>query len=424
MVVVLLLASGVLFIWRGPVRAVSRDYPDFREPYASARAWFYGNNPYSEISVGQAWQSGYGEASAVRIAPMYPPSTLPFIAAFAWLKWPMARSVWLSLNICAAFLFCVATFRLIPTSLEIHSRLLVLATVLAFAPLHTGFGAGQISFFVIALVIVAIWQGKNNPTLAGMVLGFATALKPQLVLPLVGYYYVIKEQRKCFSAIITFLVLTVIGVGHIHNTFPGWVHALSNNAQYWFQPGSVHDYAEGPNRFHLINAQMPLYTIVHSRTWANSVAWLVFILMAWCWIRLLLVPARHALLGVAGICAITLIPTYHRGYDAGLLVVALVWALPQAIATRDRISIAALVCLSAFLFPSAAALGKLTVSGNALPKYISEASWWRVLVLPHQGWALIGLSLVLIHAYRTHRYNLSQTQLSEQRASQLVVRVS
>ena len=404
---ILVLASAALFIVRGPLRLLARsDYNDFVEPYVSARAWLAGGNPYDSTTVAEVWQSASGRPSSSRLAPMYPPTALPLLATIAWLNWPQALHVWVAINCAAAILLCVAVWQMGAGTLSKEARLIPLAVVLGFAPLHTGFATGQISFSVAALVVAAVWVRVHHPVLAGTILGSAAALKPQLVIFLLLFFVLAREHRIWISATFTGAIFAGVGLLRIQRLHPAWAQALESNAQYWFQPGSVHDYALGPNRFHLINLQMPSYAVLHSRTAANLFAWLMFSIALAIWGILVLRNTHQRLLALAGISAISLLPAYHRTYDAGLLVLAIVWALPQFLITRCRVAAASLICLLAFMFPTGAFLGGATMQGR-IPGNVATSWWWQSVILPHQGWALLALVWLLIAALGTNSTNVA-----------------
>ncbi len=408
---ILVLASAALFIVRGPSRLLVRsDHNDFIEPYASARAWLAGGNPYDSTTVAEVWRAASGRTSSSRMAPMYPPSALPLLATIAWLDWPEALHVWVAINCAAAILLCVAVWQMGAGTLPKQARLVLLAIVLGFAPLHTGFAAGQVSFSVAALVVAAVWVRAHHPVLAGTMLGSAAALKPQLVIFVLLFFVLAREHRIWISATFTGAIFAGVGLLRIQRLYPAWAQALESNAQFWFQPGSVHDYALGPNRFHLVNLQMPSYAVLHSRTAANLFAWLMFSIALTIWGILVLRNTHQRLLALAGISAISLLPAYHRTYDAGLLVLAIVWALPQFLITRCRVAAASLICLLAFMFPTGAFLSRATMRGR-IPADLATSWWWQSVILPHQGWALLALVWLLIVALGTN-YPRSEVRAS------------
>jgi uncharacterized BrkB/YihY/UPF0761 family membrane protein len=62
-----------------------------------------------------------------------------------------------------------------------------------------------------------------------------------------------------------------------------------------------------------------------------------------------------------------------------------------------RIANAALLLMAPFLVPGAAALQQ-AVSHGRIPEAWASSWWWDRLLMPHQTWLLLFLSLTLLYA--------------------------
>ena len=100
-----------------------------------------------------------------------PPSFLPWLKPFSWLPFWPAFALWTALGVAA---FIAAARRFVDWK---HVPLIVISPPFVLAVV-----AGQVTFFVAALAIVAITQLEKRPILAGALLALAATIKPQTIL--------------------------------------------------------------------------------------------------------------------------------------------------------------------------------------------------------------------------------------------------
>ncbi|MEQ1729368.1 MAG: hypothetical protein ABL982_13410, partial [Vicinamibacterales bacterium] len=121
-----------------------------------------------------------------------------------------------------------------------------------------------------------------------------------------------------------------------------------------------------------------------------SVAWLVLL-------RRRPAAARLDLLEASTIAVASLLPIYHRVYDAALLLLPVCWVFSDRRPETKRHRLAALLLTAPFLVPGSTWLEMQAASGR-IPAWMIEQRWWTLLVVPHQVWALLLLALVLLSA--------------------------
>jgi hypothetical protein len=114
-------------------------------------------------------------------------------------------------------------------------------------------------------------------------------------------------------------------------------------------------------------------------------------------------PSRE-LLPVATLAALSLLPIYHRVYDAAVLTLAFAWALSALrteSASRARI---VLLILCVFLIP----FDVLASIYRRVPFLadLSDSWWWQALIVPHYAWGLLLVTLILL-------WTLTRTRWSE-----------
>lgn len=105
---------------------------------------------------------------------VYPPTTLLALLPLSVLPFWAAYGVWMGAGMAAV----VASLRGRWTT----ERSLVMAGVLLSPPSMLVLATGQITFYVAALSLIALRMLEGRPWLAGVLLGFAGALKPQALV--------------------------------------------------------------------------------------------------------------------------------------------------------------------------------------------------------------------------------------------------
>lgn len=150
-----------------------------------------------------------------------------------------------------------------------------------------------------------------------------------------------------------------------------------------------------------MNLQVLLYVILHNRALANGLALAVGIITGLWWLFLLsrrFGSGQH-LLAVSTLVVISLLPVYHRLYDASLLVFPLAWSLTELSGKIRSLGNITFCLILPFLVPGGSLLEQIQLTG-----YVSTAVrsswWWNAMVMPHQVWAILILSVVLLEAMR------------------------
>ena len=105
---------------------------------------------------------------------------------------------------------------------------------------------------------------------------------------------------------------------------------------------------------------------------------------------------RSELLALGTLCAISLLPIYHRVYDATILTIALAWILSELNGANWRFALTMLVPLTIFVIP-------FDVVGSAAKRVefiaqISQTDWWQSVLAPHYAWGLFAGTAFLLGA--------------------------
>jgi hypothetical protein len=412
---ILILLAGAEFFWRGPVRfAENSSFNDFISPYIQSRAWMQGLDPYSPENLVRLWPSGaqrfdflvmdLADGSLVRkrgIPTAYPPTALVLITPVAVLPWRIAHLVWLAIGLLAYAVTVASVRSLAHLPWRARRTYVFLALALALAPFHTGLAAGSIVIVAVAASVAGMWAAEHQRNaLAGVLLALAVGLKPQIGLPFV--FYCLLRRRWRVTAIVAVGIATLSALAVLRLAMSGtpWIQNYLYDNRVLFSYGSLGDFTEkDPIRLGLINLQVVTDTILRNRVLANVLALAIAGTMGVMWLFLLNRRGRQTdhLLPLGAITVLSLLPVYHRLYDASLLILPLSWSFTALAGPLRRLAKTTLLLIMVFLVPGGSALEQLQYTGRfaALRHW-----WWYAIVMPHQVWALFLLGLVLLLAMR------------------------
>ena len=414
--IVVLLCAGGEFIVRGPMRFVrAASFNDFISPYIQTRNWMGGEDPYSPANLARNWppeaehydflSRDLADGTLVLkrgIPTAYPVSAFVLLAPVAALPWHIAQPLWLAITVLA---FAGATASLVSLAkISSGHAILFVAIALALAPFHTALAAGSIVTVSAGASAAAMWAAsRRHEVLAAVLLGVAVSLKPQIGLPFCFFYLVRRRWRiAAVSAAVAALAL-LLGAGRCALSGTPWLENYLYDNRILFAPGSLGDFTEGnPIRFGLINFQVAAYTVLHKREAATLAAILISVAAAMLWM-LLTRKKGSDLLCVSALAVISLLPVYHRFYDAELLIFPLAWSLPSAwragaLGSQLRAIARAVffVIVLVFLAPGGSALQQMQLAGHFAT--VKNTWWWNRLVLPHESWSVLLLTVLLLLA--------------------------
>ena len=410
LVLLLLLVSLAEFAVRGPVRLLHEGmgWNDFLSPYIQARAWVHGENPYSAESLIKWWPADnprppFVDANAAvgklemrqGMPSPYPISSLVLVSPFTLLSWPIALVLWTAISIAALI---SATFALLAVCgchlSELNSQVF-LAAMFALAPLHTGFATANPAMLAVSLVVLAIWATHSRrEIIASSLLAGAICLKPTVAGGLLLYYLL---RRRWSVVVITCAIVAVVSMAGVQRLAEvSWLPSYLENGRRMFGSGSVDDFSRASVlRFNLINAQVFFACIFTTDSTANLFARVLGVVLLGFWIW----PCARwrsstGLLEISAISLLSLVVVYHRFYDATLLILPLAWSL--LLVRKRLVVLVILLTIAPFFVPGPTILLDLASSGY-IPHSITNSWWWNAIVLPHEVWDLMLVTVLLLY---------------------------
>jgi hypothetical protein len=389
------------FIFRGLIPALHPGKNDFTEIYTGAWLWRHGQNFYDPALATQTSAQLTGAQN--HIALVYPPTTLILAAPLTFLSWFWASLIWFSSGLVAIALTCVLLIRL--SGLQFfEQRALLLATfVLVFDPLHQAFHLGNIAIFVVPICFWGVYLAEGNyDFLAGIILAIATALKPQLGLWFLVFYFM-QLRKKLFAgslliAFPLFIAMTIYPV-QLSTLFQSY----RNNLQYWFGEGGLYGFTEGALPFHLNNSQVIFYELLHSTYFAKALSYGLFLAGLIVWLISNFKAKHHVsfALAISSLLALSFIAFYHSVSDVTVLTLALCWTYQKepSLLWSKRITWIIFLLL---MLPGHSLLMRIIPHLNSA---IIETWWWKILVARYYVWLLIALISTLLYSLYIQNLN-------------------
>jgi hypothetical protein len=415
----LLLLAGAEFVLRGPGRAVylATQYNDFLSLYIQAHAWVRGQDPYSPETLLSLWPAeashfsflakevADGSIIAKRGIPTaYPITSLVLIAPFSLLPWLVAYALWLAINLALFSIMLCALVALAGLSYREPSAVLLVSITLALAPFHTGIVTANVTLVAVELGVIAVWTARaRHDVTTAVLVAMSVGLKPQIGFCFL-LYYLARRRWRIFGMIVLVVVLIAgSGLLRLELGHTSWLRNYVNDNRVLLETGILANFTPiNPTRFGLINLQVVLYQLVRSTRLANNLAFSVGVVFLVVWaVGMWRGRARNDLemLDLSAIAIASLLPVYHRFYDAALLVLPLCWVFVSFRKARMLGSLSLMLVLP-FLIPGGTILDSMERSGR-IPPTLAGRWWWEVIVVPHQVWMLFFLAVLLLKEMNT-----------------------
>jgi hypothetical protein len=251
----------------------------------------------------------------------------------------------------------------------------------------------------VALIVVplALWAillaEREQDWRAGLSLGIAACLKPQIGFWVLLYYLLRGRKRVFFGALTACASVAAILLLRPAPLFNG-ISDYRANLHYWFAPGRPFGFTEGAFPFHVNMIQVILYRLSLSVVAANLIAHILFVSGFALWI-LILWRARFRIsvpLAISSLLALSFLSLYHSVSDATILTLALCWAVEERQPwTQTKIVTCVLFLL--LMLPGHSALMRLSPH---IGSSITTAWWWNLFVARYFVWLLLALNVVLL----------------------------
>lgn len=339
--VCLVLSAAISIAWGSWIAARSPSgLGAFKAIFYPARCLMHHSDPYNPTELQRLYESEGGkfpsnptEAFLFRRAMLVCvnlPTSLLFAVLFAILPWKAAAGVWFVQNLASMGIGAFLIWQVAKDDALKPATLLV-GFILANSELLLALG--NLSAVVEGLCIVSVCcflQGRFA-RLGVVCLGISLALKPQIG-GLVWFYFLLAGgvyRKRAVQSVVVAAALALPAVVWVSRVSQQWPQELRTNLHTLAAQGSVNDPGPTSLTFHsadtVISLQSTFSLIRDEPRFYNLASYLIcgLLFLAGA-LRTLQLPfnKQNAWLALAAVSMLSLLPVYHRAYDAKLLLLA------------------------------------------------------------------------------------------------------
>jgi hypothetical protein len=314
---------------------------DFGELYYASRSALDHHDPYQPGEVEDVYRAANGSlpgdsgvAHTKRLIIFVCsnlPTTLLFTAPLAAMPWKVAALIWMLLLAACFTLACYQIWSFGADSMpRFYGGLLFLLLVNSGLFLCAGNAAG----LAVGLTVIAVCCFlRDRFVLLGVVgLALALAMKPHDAGPIWIYFLLAGgvQRRRALRTLALTAVFAIAAVLWLSHVAPHWLPEYQSNLHAVMSaggrdnPGPTTQGGRGIGQ--IVSLQAALSLIWDRPGFYNGAAYAIggALLLVWC-VRTLRArfSERMAWLALAAASALTMLPFYHRTYDARLLVLAI-----------------------------------------------------------------------------------------------------
>jgi hypothetical protein len=396
-----LLVLASCYFARGPFCAL-RDSRDFAGIYLASTAWVNALDPYDSKSSYRLWVGAKGtpdERPELKVPAVYPITVLTLTSPLTFLRWSYARFIWMLINCLAFYGLLVALIVLAELRFDDWRAISLITACLMLYPVHVAVAMGQPTILAIFCGVLSIWTAASNRYLfSGILLALSLSLKIQLGIPFLCYHVIRRQWVILGFCIGGMMVIITIGILKLGWGNYSWIISWTKRIQEVFTPGGLNDPTiRNPYCFHLLNLQFPLSMMIKNNiVIANWLTMMIVAIEGCILVKHMQVNNNFdMLLSLSTIAVVSLLPMYHRYYDASILVLPLT-VFFLLVSPEYRFSRWILIFLSLpFIFPWQDMIATWIKSNYDSPIRISW--WWNIIVLPFEVYCILTLSFVLIY---------------------------
>jgi hypothetical protein len=348
----ILLACGISIWWGYSVGQNAHGWVDFKAVYYGTRCLLEHHNPYDVSQLDRVFLSESRESSSQALmdhvgVTLYVnvPTTFIIITPLAMLPWVPALVLWMTLT---AGAFILAALLMGELGAQYLPQVSLLLTCFLLANCECFFASGNTAGIVVSLCVVAVWCFLHERFVyAGILcLVISLAIKPHDA-GLVWLYFLLAGGVHRKRALQTLFIVAVLGLSAVlwvSLVAPHWVQDWQANLAAIASHGGLNDPSlnsvTGRTGGMVIDLQSAISVFRDDPRIYNPASYMVCgaLLLVWAvsTLRSRFSQSR-AWFALAAIVPLTMLVTYHRPWDAKLLILtipacAMLWTEGGAIA--------------------------------------------------------------------------------------------
>ncbi|HUX44649.1 MAG TPA: glycosyltransferase family 87 protein [Terracidiphilus sp.] len=317
------------------IRPSAAAYKDFKGEYLAARSLLAGSDPYNPAVIARMdREAGVEQATDTALDHVivshyfYPPSIFVVTAPFALLPWKVARVLWLLLSAGGLMLAALLAYDLGADYAPLVSGALVGLVLVNTEVLLVLCNPSALD---IALSVIAVWcfLRRRFVPLGVLCMALSLALKPQdagfiwLYFLVAGSLY----RRRALQSLLATVALSLAPFVAVFRLAPRWPAELRANLLALSVRGGLND--PGPvsaAQHQIIDLQSALSYLRDEPRFYNLWSLLIFAVLLALWIVITLrarPTAGNAVLALAAIAPLSMLPVMHHLYDCKLLLLTI-----------------------------------------------------------------------------------------------------
>lgn len=356
----ILLSSAISVVWGFSLGQTGNGWVDFRAVYYGTRCLIEHRDPYKvrdleNVYLAEKGAPPYETMQAHQAVTLYVnvPTTFVLVAPFAVLPWGPAHLLWI---MGIAGVFILAAILMWDIGARYAPKISLILVCILLANCESLFVAGNTAGIVVGLCGVAVWCFvEQRFELAGAVcLGLSLAMKPHdgglvwLCFLLRGGGY----RKRALQSLLVTGAVGIVALLWVSHVAPHWMQEWQSNLATISQPGGINEpgpsAVTGRSAAMVVDLQAALSIFRDDAHFYNLISYLFCgtLLLLWA-VRTLkqsgpgefsaassVQGSRSRLeiwVALAAVTALTLLVTYHRPWDAKLVMLmipgcAMLWA--------------------------------------------------------------------------------------------------
>ncbi len=368
----LLALGGVVFVLLGIALENISPAPmsDFKAIYYGARCVIHNSDPYQNGEIQKEFTANGEQVPADPVISrsvqraifvcINLPTTLFLVAPFALLAFVPSHVIWMTLMAGSLLVAAYLAWDFGSPFSPVVAGALV-GTILANSEVLIIIG--NTAAIVISLAIIAVWTFvKDRFALLGVLcIAISLALKPHDA-GFIWLYFLLAgrvQRKRALQSLLVAIVISIPAVLWVSHVSPDWMHEIHENLAATSAHGDLNDPGPSSIGAHTLGMVVSLQTLVSTFRdepgFYNLVTYLVIgpLILLWVLNTIRTQFSKERMwLALAAISALSLLPVYHRIYDAKLLLLsvpacAMLWSKGGAIRwLAVGISTLAILCTS------------------------------------------------------------------------------
>lgn len=335
---IVLVCAALSILWGTSIARSSVAWIDFRAVYAGTRCLIHQHNPYNVSELAREYLTEDGQrppATSFNIQSITLfvnlPTTFVIVAPLALFGWGPAHLLWMLLTGSIILLGIVLMWSIGARFAPRLATLLASLLAINMVPIFVG---GNTAGIVVGLCAIAVWCFLENRFMrtGALCLALSLVVKPHDA-GLVWLYFVLAGgayRKRALQSLAITAVIGVVALLWVSHVAPHWLGDWNNNLATISAHGGINDPGLNAGKdgsiYSIVDLQSAI-SVLRDDPRFYTLATYAFcgaLLLGWSMLTTLIrFSIPNAWIAVAAVVPFTLLITYHRAWDAQLILLAI-----------------------------------------------------------------------------------------------------